>query len=107
MDLNFLVLPFSKEEINGVASLLPYDKALGPDGFNTDFLKKCWPIIREDLYALCQVFYEEYVCLRSINGSHIILVPKHRSEVKVVDFRPIYLLNTSVQLITKILANRF
>jgi hypothetical protein len=28
---------------------LPADHALGPDGFNGVFLKKCWNIIKEDL----------------------------------------------------------
>lgn len=44
-DLSPLVAPFSREEIDSVARHLPYDKALGPDGFNTDFLKKCWSVI--------------------------------------------------------------
>jgi hypothetical protein len=41
-----------------------------------------------------------------LNGSHIVLVPKHDHPVKVLDFRPISLLNTSIKIITKILANR-
>lgn len=44
-DLSVLVLNFSKTEIDQVVRCLPSYKAPGPDGFNTDFLKKCWPII--------------------------------------------------------------
>jgi hypothetical protein len=40
-DLSFLVNPFQKEEIDAVVRHLPSDKAPGPDGFNTDFLKRC------------------------------------------------------------------
>jgi len=36
----------------------------------------------------------------------ITLVPKHDNAIKVSDFRPISLLNTSVKIITKLLANR-
>lgn len=55
---------------------LPFDKAPGPDGFNTDFIKKCWPIVKQYFYNLCEAFYNGDVCLQSINGSHITLVPK-------------------------------
>jgi hypothetical protein len=40
-DLSSLVSPFAKEEIDNVIRNLPSDKAPGPDGFNTDFFKKC------------------------------------------------------------------
>lgn len=43
-DLSSLVAPFSNEEVDSMIRHLPSDKALGLDGFNTDFLKKCWPI---------------------------------------------------------------
>jgi hypothetical protein len=44
--------------------------------------------------------------MQSINGSHIVLVPKIDNPTKVGDYRPISLLNSSIKLITKILANR-
>ena len=34
---------------------LATDKTPGPDGFNNDFLKKCWHIIAPDFY-----FYKLY-----------------------------------------------
>jgi hypothetical protein len=37
---------FTHEEIDVVVANLPSDKSSGPDGFNTDFVKKCWPIIK-------------------------------------------------------------
>jgi hypothetical protein len=47
------VTPFTKEEIDATVQAFPIDMALGLDGFNTDFFKKCWPIICSDFYALC------------------------------------------------------
>jgi hypothetical protein len=44
-NLSALVAPFTNQEIDQVVKSLPSNKALGPDGFNTDFVKKCWPII--------------------------------------------------------------
>jgi hypothetical protein len=106
VDLSSLIQPFTHDEIDVVVKNLPSDKSPGPDGFNTDFLKKCWPVVRNDFYALCQGFYDENICLQSINGSYITLIPKKDDPMKVSDFRPISLLNNSVKLITKMLANR-
>jgi hypothetical protein len=105
-DLAVLEEPFTTEEIDQVIASLPSDKSPGPDGFNTDFIKRCWPIIKQDFYNLCQAFHFGNVCLQSLNGSYITLIPKTDGPTKVNDFRPISLLNTSMKIITKLLANR-
>lgn len=46
LDFTPLVQPFTTKEIDGVVRSLPSDKAPGLDGFNTDFIKKCWFIVR-------------------------------------------------------------
>jgi len=46
-NLSSLEDPFTSEEINQVVASLPTDKSPGPDGFNTNFIKKCWPIIKK------------------------------------------------------------
>jgi retron-type reverse transcriptase len=69
-------------------------------------LKKCWHIVAQDFYDLCEKFYQEEVCLRSINGSFIVLIPKKDNPQKVGDYRPISLLNNSMKILTKLLANR-
>jgi hypothetical protein len=104
-DLQWLDSPFTKQEIDNIIKSLPSDKSPGPDGFNTNFIKKCWRIIAQDFYDLCEKFYQEEICLRSINGSFIVLIPKKDNPQKVGDFRPISLLNNSMKIITKLLAN--
>ena len=52
VNLDSLVAPFTKEEIDKIIKQLPIDKAPGPDEFNGLFMKKCWPLIKEDFYAL-------------------------------------------------------
>jgi hypothetical protein len=104
--LHWLDEPFSKQEIDSIVAALPSDKSLGPDGFNTNFIKKCWSVISQDFYDLCEQFYHGDVCLQSINGSFIVLIPKKENVQLVGDFRPISLLNNSMKIITKLLANR-
>ena len=82
------------------------DKAPGPDGFNGMFLKKCWHIIKEDVYQLCNDFFSGTVSLQAINNSFITLVPKNSNPVTPNDFRPISLLNSILKLITKLMADR-
>jgi hypothetical protein len=81
-DLQLLDSPFTKQEIDNIIKSLPSDKSPGPDGFNTNFIKKCWHIIAHDFYDLCEKFYQEEVCLISINGSFIVLVPKKENPQK-------------------------
>jgi len=105
LEIHHLEDPFSDNEIDGIVKSLPNFKSPGPDGFN-EFVKAAWPIIKNDFYKLCQDFFNNNVCLRSINTSFITLIPKVDSPKYVGDFRPISLLNTSMKMITKLLANR-
>lgn len=106
VDLNSLVAPFSREEIDLLIKQIPTDKAPGPDGFNGLFMKKCWQIIKEDFYKLCDAFFELDVNLESINNSFITLVAKINSPETVNDFRHISLLNMDIKLLIKLLADR-
>jgi hypothetical protein len=105
VDLSFLEDQFSPEEIDAVVASFPNNKSPGPDGFNAEFLK-CWPIIKSDFYDLCNQFYHGELCLESINGCHITLVPKKEDVSSPNDYRPISLLNCTLKLLTKLLANR-
>jgi hypothetical protein len=89
-NLNCLEEPFSLDEINSIVSKLPPDKSLGPDDFNIDFIKKCWPIVSPDFYALCQGFYDGTICMQSINGSYVVLIPKDTPfTITISDYKPL------------------
>lgn len=49
-NLHCLDKPFSEEEIDAVVKNLPNDKSNDkspdPNGFNSDFIKRCWSIIK-------------------------------------------------------------
>jgi len=105
-ELEGLVLPFITEEIDSVILSMPNDKAPSPNGFNSLFFKKSWHIIGEDIYSLCRDFFNHCADLKSISSSLITLIPKKNNPEIINDFRPISLLNTSVKILTKLLANR-
>jgi hypothetical protein len=104
--MDTLAAPFETVEIDSVVRRMPTDKAPGPDGFNGLFMKRCWEFIKKDFYSLCSALYEGQVNLECINTSYITLVPKKDGPETVNDFRPISLMNISIKLITKILADR-
>jgi hypothetical protein len=75
-NMHILEEHFSHEEINGIIKNLLSEKSLGPDGFNSNFMKKCWTTISADFYDLCLAFYDHNINIQSINGSYITLIPK-------------------------------
>jgi hypothetical protein len=95
----------SIEEIDNIVKNLPSGKSPGLNGFNTDFLKRCWGVISHDFYDLCDAFCNNTLHIQSINNSYIVLILKIENPMKVSNFRPISLLNTFVNLITKVLSN--
>ena len=88
-----LELPFTEEEINAVVKDLPLDKSPGPDGFNNEFFKSCWDIIKVDVFRFIQDFHAGQISIESLNTSYITLIPKGSTPLTANDFRPISLLN--------------
>jgi hypothetical protein len=91
-DLECLIDMFYTQEIDNLISIIPADKAPGPDGFNGYFMKLCWHIIAQDFYRLAAHFHAESTDLQILNNSFITLVPKKPSPEIVNDFRPISLM---------------
>lgn len=58
--------PFEAQEILESIKACAGDNAPGPDGFSMAFFGQCWEIIKREMVAAVQNFYEEGVFERSI-----------------------------------------
>jgi hypothetical protein len=105
-DLSYLGEPLSTNEIDDVISEFPNNKSPRPDGFKAEFLRKYWAIIKKEFYELCTRFHQGSLCLETINGCFITLVPNKDDAPSTNDFRNIVLLSYTLKLLTKLLANR-
>lgn len=104
--LQSLTEPLQTIEVDNIVKRMSADKSPGPDGFNGHFMKKCWQVIKHDFYKLCLDFYDDQANMESINDSLVTLMPKKLNPETVNDYRPILLLNVSLKILTKLLADR-
>jgi hypothetical protein len=80
-------------------------KSLGPDGMNAFFYQKFWHIIGNDVSAVIFEFFKSGNLLKSINYTHVTLIPKVKAPDTMTKFRPISLCNVMYKIISKVLAN--
>lgn len=57
IDVASLEKPFSMEEIKEVVWSYDENKAPGPDGFNLCYFRKCWEVVKEDLFEMMVKFF--------------------------------------------------
>jgi len=106
-NLQHLEVDFTKEEVKQVIHDIASDKALGPDGFIDAFYKASWGVIKEDIVAAVNYFFNRHdQHFNLLNNAHIILLPKKEDASQVGDFRPISLAHSVTKLISKLLATR-
>ena len=88
------------QELLQTIKALPAEKAPGPDGFIGIFYKKCWEIIRHDLYEALMGFYNHKTSkMQLFNEANIVLLPKKEDAAQIVDYRPISLINSVTKII--------
>lgn len=105
-DLSQLEVEFTEGEIKQVIMDMKQESAPGPDGFIGKFFRTCWDIIKEDLRAAIQYFYNIHgQHFNLLNSAHIVLLPKTTEAIKISEYRPISLTNNIAKIISKLLAN--
>lgn len=85
---------------------MPPTKAPGPNGMSAIFFQTYWHIVGNDFTLAFLDFLNSECMLRSVNFTHIALIPKTKLPESMGQFRPIALCNVFYKTISKVLANR-
>ncbi|VFQ71382.1 unnamed protein product [Cuscuta campestris] len=94
------------EEVRNTIWQLDGDSASGPDGFNGNFFKSAWEIIKEDVLRASQEFFLGFPIPKAYGSTFLTLIPKKDNPRSFDDFRPISLSTFMSKINTKLLANR-
>ncbi|XP_057808482.1 uncharacterized protein LOC131022959 [Salvia miltiorrhiza] len=103
---DWIETPFTEEEIRTAVWNCEGGKSPGPDGFNFNFFKNCWEIIKDDLFEVMRDFHSHGKLAKGSNPSFIALIPKKEGAAVLKEFRPISLINCLYKVISKVLASR-
>ncbi|KAL9665523.1 hypothetical protein QQ045_020943 [Rhodiola kirilowii] len=78
----------------------------GPDGFTGIFFVSCWDIIKEDMQAVVQAFFEGVQLPKIISSTSIVLIPKIPKANNFDQVRPISQCNFIHKVLSRILNSR-
>lgn len=96
----------TEEEMREAIKEQAQEKMPRPDGFSLFFYNIFWEVIREDMMKLITKLNQGKERMDRLNYVNIVLIPKKNIAEYITDYRLILLLNNTVKIITKILANR-
>ena len=82
------------------------DKAPGLDIFIMAFFQKCWSVVEIDVMTFFDHFHRSSEFEQSLNASFLSLSPKKNHALNIKDFRPISLVGSVYELLSKVLTNR-
>ncbi|CAM8889739.1 unnamed protein product [Rhodiola kirilowii] len=101
-----LVRDVSLNEVADIIQKMPVCKAAGPDGFNSEFFKNSWDVLKHDLVNSVRSFLRSGIMPSGINSAFIALIPKVKQATRPGDFRPISCCNVVYKIVSSLLANR-
>ncbi|GJY66889.1 RNA-directed DNA polymerase, eukaryota [Tanacetum coccineum] len=105
-DASFLESDLTIEEVKEVVWDCAGSKAPGPDGFNFNFIKTYWEVIKPDFWNCIRHIGKTGVLKKGCNPSFTVLIPKKIDPISFSDYRPICLIGCVYKVISKLLASR-
>ncbi|GKA76737.1 ribonuclease H-like domain-containing protein [Tanacetum coccineum] len=97
---------YEKKLVSGICCLEWGSKSPGPDGFNFNFIKAYWEVLRFDFYDCVKHFKATGKLANGCNPSFIVLIPKKCDLLGFSDYRPISLIGCVYKVVSKILTLR-
>ena len=70
------------------------------------FFQKIWEILKVDLLNMFTCFHKGDLPVHHLNYGNVILLPKKENAIQIQQYRPIFLLNVSFKIFTKVATNR-
>ncbi|CAA7058695.1 unnamed protein product [Microthlaspi erraticum] len=101
-----LIAEPSPSEIKAALFSINPDKAPGPDGFSAGFFQSNWLVMGPKITEEVKEIFEAGVIPKSLNHTHVRLIPKTPSPKAITEYRPIALCNVYYKIISKILTTR-
>ena len=100
-----LTQPYTEEEVRVALFSMHPSKSPGPDGMSPFFFQKYWHIVGHDVTLAVLSVLHFGKCLKKMNLTHIVLIPKKNGPQYITEFCPISLSNVVSRIISKFLAN--
>ena len=101
-----LTAPFSDQELKEAVWSCGGDKCPGLDGFNFNFIKEFWGVVKPEFRRFVDEFHVHGSFPRGSNASFLALIPKSNHPGSLNDYRPISLIHCMYKVVAKVLANR-
>lgn len=83
---DWLIRPFSEEEVRFAVWDCEGTKSPGPDGFGSEFYKESWEVIKVDLLRVFLEFHTYGRLAKGCNSSFITLIPKKEGVGNLTQF---------------------
>ncbi|KAJ0045278.1 hypothetical protein Pint_05294 [Pistacia integerrima] len=96
---------YTQVEVKDVLQQMHPSKAPGPDGMSPIVFQKYWHVVGRSVIANVLHALNSGSFASTLNHTFITLIPKKKTPIRVVDYRPISLCNVVYKLVVKVLAN--